>query len=85
MRYLHVRPTHSYIGLPVGDLESGSLTPDQLILLDQAIKAGVYAPETVKQADVSREPKPKSKAKPIQEREVDYGTINQTESDRADA
>ena len=72
MRYNHVRPNCSYIGLPTGDLESESLTPAQQELLKAAVGAGVYAeelsaPVPVKQAEVSRGTyvKPK-KAAPVE-------------------
>jgi hypothetical protein len=83
-KFLHVRPTYSFIGLPAGDLYSESLTPAQLLLLDAAVEAGVYVPfieaVPVKQAEVSRGTYVKPKKAATIEREEEDGTIDKSES-----
>ena len=67
MRYIHARPDNRYVGLPVGDLNSEALTPEQQTLLDWAVSQGVYVPEP--EPEVVIEPPAKKAYKPTPKRE----------------
>ena len=83
MRYIHVRPTHGYIGLPMGDLTDTALTPEQQALLKLAVAAGVYSPEP--EPEPVPEPPAKKAYKPTPKREdVKDEPASKDQSDQAD-
>ena len=67
MRYIHLKPTHHYVGLPTGNLNGEALTPGQQSLLQLAVTAGVYIAEP--EPEVVIEPPAKKAYKPTPKRE----------------